>query len=37
MRDTSTWDSKWKNRFTLDELKELGVPIEHFDLEEVKG
>jgi|LSQX01.1.fsa_nt_gb hypothetical protein len=26
-----------KTQFTLDELKELGVPIEHFDLEEVKG
>ena len=29
-------DYEWQNIFTLDELKELGVPIEHYDLEEVK-
>ena len=29
-------DYEWQNIFTLEELKELGVPIEHYDLEEVK-
>lgn len=29
-------DILWKTQFTLEELKELGVPIEHYDLEEVK-
>lgn len=29
-------DILWKTQFTLEELKELGIPIEHYDLEEVK-